>query len=98
MEREKIKLTEEELYDFDFTGRSVWELQGETYDFVEEIRTDKYSDGPSWDIVVKRRSDGKFFKWNCWDAGEHNGYIMSDRDKYQIKEVFPETTTTTVYN
>ena len=53
-EREIIYLTEEELEDFDFTGGSQWELNGEVYDFVEEIRTDKYSDGPSWDIVVKR--------------------------------------------
>ena len=97
LKREKIKLTKEELKDFDFTGGNVWELRGETYKFVEKIRTDKYSDCPSWDIVVKRDSDGKYFKWNCWDAGDHNGYIMSDGDEYQIEEVFPKTITTTIY-
>ena len=96
MEREKIKLTEEELLDFDFTGGSKWELRGEIYDFVEEIRTDKYSDGPSWDIVVKRKSDDKYFKWNCWDAGSHNGYMMESGDNY-MEEVFPKIITKTTY-
>jgi hypothetical protein len=96
MKKEKIKLSEEELEDFDFTGGSVWELRDETYNFVEKIRTDQYSDGPSWDIVVKRKSDGKLFKWNCWDAGDHNGYIMQGGDNY-MEEVFPETITKTIY-
>ena len=96
MEKERIYLTEEELEYFDFTGGSVWELGGEVYDFIEEIRTDKYSDGPSWDIVVKRKSDGKYFKWNCWDGGDHNGYIMQHGDNY-IEEVFPKTKTTVTY-
>lgn len=100
MEREQIKLSPEELENFDFTGGyegTTWEIRGETYKYVEEIRTDQMSDGPSWDIVVQRESDKKYFKWNCWDAGYHNGYIMSDGEEYQIKEVFPETTTTTIY-
>jgi len=96
MKKEKIKLSEEELEDFDFTGGSVWELRDETYNFVEKIRTDQHSDGPSWDIVVKRKSDGKLFKWNCWDAGDHNGYIMQGGDNY-MEEVFPETITKTIY-
>lgn len=37
MKREKIKLTEEELEDFDFTGGSVWELRGETYNFIKKL-------------------------------------------------------------
>lgn len=96
MEKEKINLTEKELSKFDFTGGSTWELRGETYDFVEKIRTDQYSDGPSWNIVVKRKSDGKYFKWNCWDAGEHNGYMMESGDNY-MEEVFPEIITKTIY-
>lgn len=96
MEREVINLTDEEKEDFDFTGGTEWELRGETYKFVEEIRTDQYSDGPSWDIVVERISDGKFFKWNCWDAGYHNGYIMSDGDD-DMTEVFRKETRKVVY-
>jgi hypothetical protein len=94
--REVIHLTEEELEDFDFSGGSVWELRDEIYDFVEEIRTDQYSDGPSWDIVVKRQSDGKYFKWNCWDAGSHNGYMMEGGDNY-MEEVFPKDTIKITY-
>ena len=96
MEKEKIKLTEEEMEFFDFTGGSKWELRGEIYDFVEEIRTDEMSDGESWDIVVKRQSDNKFFKWNCWDAGDHNGFMMESGDNY-IEEVIPEVITKTIY-
>jgi hypothetical protein len=96
MGKERIYLTEEELEDFDFTGGSKWELGGEVYDFVEKIRTDQWSDGPSWDIVVKRKSDGKYFKWNCWDAGDHNGYLMESGDNY-MEEVFPKTITKTIY-
>jgi hypothetical protein len=96
MEREKIYLTEEELMDFDYTGGSEWKLRNETYKFVQEIRTDEMSDGPSWDIIVKRVSDGKYFKWNCWDAGDYNGYQMSDGDNY-MEEVFPEVITKTIY-
>lgn len=92
--REIIQLTKEELEDFGFTGGSVWELRDETYEFIEEIRTDKYSDGPSWDTIVKRKSDEKFFKWNCWDASRE--YVMEYGDNC-IKEVFPEIITKTIY-
>jgi hypothetical protein len=98
-QKEKIILTEEELENFDFTGGytgTIWELRGEKYHYVETIRTDQYSDGPSWDIVVKRESDEKLFKWNCWDAGDHNGYLMQDGDNY-MEEVFPKTKTITTY-
>jgi hypothetical protein len=97
MKKEKIYLTEEELEYFDFTGGTKWELRDEIYNFVEKIRTDQYSDGPSWDIVVKRKSDGKFFKWNCWNAGEYNGYLMESGDNY-MEEVFPEAKSITIYN
>jgi hypothetical protein len=92
MEKEKIYLTTEELEDFDFTGGSQWKLRNEIYKFVEEIRTDKYSDGPSWDIVVQRKSDKKYFKWNCWNPCER--YYMESGDNY-MEEVFPEKTVIT---
>jgi hypothetical protein len=99
MERETIYLTEEELENFDFTAGyngTVWELRDEKYHYVETIRTDAKSDGPSWDIIVKRESDNKFFKWGCWDAGYHNGYIMEHGDNC-MKEVIPKSVTITTY-
>ena len=94
MKREKIKLTTAELEDFDFTGGEEWQLRGETYKFVETIRTDEFSDGPSWDTVVRRESDGKFFKWNCWDAGRT--YEMESGNNY-MEEVFQKTITKVIY-
>ena len=96
VKKEKIYLTEDELMNFDFTGGSKWELRNEIYNFIVKIRTDEMSDGESWDIVVKRESDDKFFKWNCWDAGSHNGYMMENGDNY-MEEVFPKVITKTVY-
>jgi RAB protein geranylgeranyltransferase component A len=98
MEREIIKLTEEELEYFDFTRtHGSWELRDEKYNFVNEIRTDQFSDGESWDTIVQRESDGKFFKWNSWDAGEHNGYFM-EHEENSMKEVFPKNVTITTYH
>lgn len=97
MEREKIKLTDEELKDFDFTAgysSTKWNLRGETYAYIETIRTDESSDGESWDIVVKRQSDDKYFKWNCWDAGDYNGYMMENGDNY-MEEVIPKIVSVT---
>ena len=94
MKREKIELTENEMEDFDFTGGDQWELRNETYDFVETIRTDEFSDGPSWDTIVKRKSDGKFFKWNCWDTSRD--YQMESGDNY-MEEVFSELETKIIY-
>ncbi len=96
MKREKINLSEEELEDFDFTSDSgAWLLRDETYKFVETIRTDEFSDGESWDTIVRRESDGKFFKWNCWEGGS-DGYQMESGDNY-MEEVFPKTITKVIY-
>lgn len=94
MEREKINLTKDELEDFDITGGKKWKMRGETYTHVETIRTDDYSDGESWDTVVKRKSDKKFFKWNCWESG--HGYVMESGDNY-MEEVFPTLITKIIY-
>ena len=97
MEREKILLSEKDLYEFDITKkRGTWELFGETYVYIDNIRTDAQSDGPSWDTIVKRESDGKFFKWNCWDAGDYNGYLMESGNNF-MTETFPRDIITTVY-
>jgi hypothetical protein len=93
-EREKIKSTETELKEFWndlYYEGSIAILNGESYKHIKKINTSDKSDGPSWDYIVQRESDGKLFKFNVWDAGEYNGYLI--QDEYLI-EVFekPEIT------
>jgi len=91
MKKEKIDLTHNELYELwnglYFQGSSHT-LNKETYKHIKQINTSDQSDGPSWDYILERNSDGKFFKFNVWDAGTRNGYIFED--KYLI-EVFEKT-------
>jgi hypothetical protein len=90
MIKEIIKLTDEEIegYQFDFTDTTgPWTLRDEEYHFIEEINTSKYSDGPSWETIVQRKSDGKYFKWSCWESSRD--YIMSNGDN-TLEEVFLE--------
>jgi len=70
----------------------VFEFEGDTYKQVDKINTSDYSDGDSHDYIVERGSDGKFFKFNVWDAGDHNGYIFSDGEKHPMIEVLPVET------
>jgi len=91
-EREIITLTDEEFEDFDFIGgyiRTEWEIQNEIYKYVDEINTAAHSDGDSWNIVVQRDSDKKFFVWGCWNSSESR-YKMSPEKV--IKQVFPKET------
>jgi hypothetical protein len=83
MKKEIIQLEYDEIREFWnelYYPKSSTELKGEIFEHVEKINTSQYSDGESWDYIVKRKSDGKLFKFNVWDAGEHNGYIFSDGD------------------
>ena len=64
---------------------------GELYKQVKKINTSDKSDGPSWDYVIKRKSDGKFFKFNVWDAGDHNGYIFEDKFLIEVFETLEPT-------
>lgn len=65
-------------------GNSYKTEDGETYTSVDKINKSDYSDGPSWDYIVERKSDGLFFKFNVWDAGEHNGYLCEDDGLEQV--------------
>jgi hypothetical protein len=95
--REKIDLDHDTLMDLwdnvNYKGDSH-ELNGEKYTHVDKINTSDKSDGDSWDYIVQRKSDGKHFKFNVWDAGSHNGYVFEDKF---LEEVFPKTVTTTKY-
>ena len=73
-EREFIKMSSEEqleLWDaVHFIGSSYETEDGETYTSIDKINTSEYSDGPSWDYIVERKSDGLFFKFNVWESGK----------------------------
>jgi len=93
IEREKIDLTEEELLDLwdgVYFVNSVYNLRGVDYKHVMVINTSDNSDGPSWDYIIQRVGDGRFFKFHIWDAGK-NGYIF---EKKYIIEVFEKQTVT----
>ena len=69
-----------------FMGKS-YKIDGETYKSVDKINTSDFSDGPSWDYIVQRKSDGLFFKFNVWDAGGNNGYLCQNKGLTQVFKV-----------
>ena len=90
-ERLLIEMSEEkqkELWNGVYFMGQSYEIDGETYTSVDKINTSEYSDGESWDYIVQRKSDGLYFKFNVWDAGEHNGYLCQDKG---LKQVFQTT-------
>lgn len=95
--REKIELTHDELMELwnqlYYIGNQ-YILKGVKYLCIDIINTSHKSDGDSWDYIIQREVDGKFFKFHVWDAGSHNGYIFED--KY-IEEVFQKISTTYNY-
>lgn len=76
-----------ELWDGLYHTGSSYMINDETYTHITRINTSEYSDGPSWDYIVQRKSDGLFFKFNVWDAGDHNGYLCQDKGLEQVFEV-----------
>ena len=59
-EREKFTVSEEEVDDF--TSESTWEINGETYNFVEDYPS-RNCDGECHNVVTQRESDGKYFEF-----------------------------------
>lgn len=76
-----------ELWEGIYFKDSSYEMNGETYTHIDKINTSDYSDGPSWDYIVQRKSDGLYFKFNVWDAGEYNGYLCQDKGLEQVFQV-----------
>ena len=96
-EREVVKSTQEDLLDLwngVYNEGDSHELYGETYTHIQQINTSDKSDGPSWDYIVQRKSDGKYFKFHVWDAGYHNGYLIQ---REYLEEVFPVEEIKVVY-
>jgi hypothetical protein len=89
-ERILIPMTSEkqlELWNEIYFEGSSYTIDGETYTHIDKINTSDYSDGPSWDYIVQRKSDGLYFKFNVWDAGYHNGYLCKDKGLKQVFQV-----------
>ena len=87
MKREKIELSSDELMDLwdgVYYESREYELNGESYKQVKKINTSDKSDGPSWDYIVKRKSDDKFFKFHIWESS--NGYIFEDKFLIEVFE------------
>jgi len=93
-ERIKIPMSSEdilELWNLLYFKNSTTEFNGETYTHIMQINTSDKSDGESWDYIIQRKSDDKFFKFHIWDAGSHNGFLAETE---YLKEVFPIIVTT----
>lgn len=69
-------------------------INNETYTRVEKINTSEFSDGESWDYIVQRKSDNKYFKFNVWCISD--GYEFSYGEN-TLTEVFPQTIVKTIY-
>ena len=75
---------------------SSYEFNNDTFTQVDKISTSEYTDGESWDYIVQRGSDKKFFIFHIWE--DSNGYIFNgDGGENALLEVFPETVTVTKY-
>jgi hypothetical protein len=90
MDRERINIEDEDAFG-DQTGNGPWELNGETYTFVTEIEHNK-CDGQCTDVIIKRESDGKYFKFT-WMLSFSENYYFDD----EIVEVFPKQTIKVTY-
>ena len=86
IEREFIEMSSEgqkELWNGVYhIGKSYETEDGETYTSIDKINTSEYSDGPSWDYIVERKSDGLFFKFNVWESSK--GYEFEDEGLEQV--------------
>ena len=79
----------------DITGKGPWFQKGEEFTFIKKIHQ-HHCDGECWDIICKRKSDNKLFKFDVWDAGYHNGYIFCDGGS-GLEEVYEKVEKTITY-
>jgi len=90
MEREKIKLTAEELQ---------WAVYGDSEDFevVSSEITDTWRHGNECEAILKRISDEKYFKVDYRDSVKDECEFEHMNSDGEYSEVFPTTKTITVY-
>lgn len=94
--REIITLEYDEILDFwdsIYFENSQGEINGVTFTRMDKINTSEFSDGESFEYIVQRQTDGKYFKFSWWEGGS-DGYVFSN-GKNSLTEVFPEIITTT---
>lgn len=77
---------QKELWNGVYFMGSSYEMDGETYTSVDRIKATEYLDGESWYYIVQRKSDGLYFRFHVWDAGEDNGYLFEDEGLEQVFE------------
>jgi hypothetical protein len=93
-ERILIKMSSDqqlELWNGVYYIGTSYKINSETYTSVDKINTSDFSDGPSWDYIVERKSDGLYFKFNVWDAGDHNGFLCEDDGLEQVFQTIKTT-------
>jgi hypothetical protein len=87
--KEKINLISEQLQDLwdgIYHKGNKYSMLGEEWEQITRINTSEFSDGESWDYIIKRISDNKLFMFNVWDAGYNNGYIFEDKFLIEVNE------------
>lgn len=88
MEREIFDVPEEEMGDFTKDSGN-WVIDKKVYDFVETNITS--GDGEWFDVIVKRRKDGKFFTFSWGQNRGNYNYVPT------WKEVIPRVISKTIY-
>lgn len=95
--REIIKSTQDDLLEFwhniYYEGSSAEFTDGEIYTHIKRINNSDKCDGECWYYIIQRKSDGKFFRFHVWNAGENNGYLIQNE---YLEEVFQKQTLTYV--
>ena len=87
MKREKIKIPKEtNSFKFDFTNTGTFELNGESYEFVEDYPS-RVSDGEDHNYVFKRKSDNKLFKYFWWYHHSSGNYVFEEREMIEVEVV-----------
>ena len=88
MERERLELIRSEFGDY--TGDGPWDYKGETYDKMDErlieSDVDWWSQSECHNVIIKRRSDNKYFKFD-WTLYRDSYYYGN-----KLIEVFPVQT------
>jgi hypothetical protein len=70
----------------DFTGSGPWEIRGETYKFVEDYPS-RDCDGECHNVVVKRKSDGKYFQFSWVYTNSGRYYYEPEWEEVKQKKI-----------
>lgn len=98
LEREIVQFEDEETIS-DFWNDLYWEnstamYNGQQYTHITKVHR-RDCDGECADWILKRESDGKYFKLEWWEGGS-DGYEFASGDN-QLVEVFPRQIITVKY-